>query len=91
MRKPTLILEERPEFYTDGLGCSIQKKNAISRTLVLILSVGLSRDTVVVEVRDYSKPCPAVLVPSRTQDDEGSRLCISSQRASVASYSYRCS
>jgi hypothetical protein len=29
--------------------------------------MGISRDTVVVEVGDYSKPCPAVLVARRTE------------------------
>jgi hypothetical protein len=32
--------------------------------------MGISRDTVVVEVGDYSEPCPAVLVARRTEKED---------------------
>jgi hypothetical protein len=83
-----LILQQQPEFYIGGGDLTdcfyIQKKNAITRTLVLILSMGISRDTVVVEVADYSKPCPAVL--GRQADNEGRCIYLNT----YLTYHYHC-
>lgn len=43
----------------DWLLFYIQKKNAVTSTLVLIVTMAISRDMVVVAAVDYRKQCPA--------------------------------
>jgi hypothetical protein len=70
-----LILEQHREFYIGGgdltgLFLRVYPEEECYHPRVLILSMDISRDTVVVEVADYSKPCPAVLVAMRTKKED---------------------